>query len=291
MKQYILTFLVFVAALTACEPVVDSYPLGKIYTAEQLDISASPIVVGGKQSNKIVLENHTPVLGEWNYGVGVSRLPVDTILILRRGEVNITFNALNADGSQVSKTLSVIVEELSFAVPPEWEYLCGPEGEKSWTWDETYEAVWTESGYRGDFTPDDPEWWWWPVTPAELDDEYFDPGYGEGASMTFAIIDRTAFSRTTGDGSGQESGSFSLNMNKVTYTYDDERVWAKGKLSLSGTTVLCGKIPVNDYERMETVYEFDIIELNADRLVLAAAASGSAPWEPAYFWIFKPLNE
>jgi hypothetical protein len=289
MKQFIIAL--FAVALAACEPVVDQYSIGTIYTADQLDISISPILVNGKQSNKIILKNNTPILGEWNYGTGVSRLPVDTVLILRRGNVNITFNGLNADGSTITKTESVTVEELSFPVPPEWEYLCGPTGEKEWIWDETYEAVYTESGYRTEFLPDDPEWWWWPITPAELDDEYFDPGYGEGASMKFSIVDNTVFSKISGDGTLSETGSFSLNMNKITYAEDEETVWAKGRLYLYGTTILCGKIYDYDTETMIPVYEFDILVLDEDRLVLAATPAGSAPWDPAYFWIFKPKSE
>lgn len=294
MKQFIFSLLV--AALTGCEPVADQYSIGTVYTADQLDISASPVIVNGKRSNKIVLENHTPVLGEWNYGVGISRLPSDTVLMLRRGDINIAFTALNADGSRISKTLSVTVEELSFPVQPEWEYLCGATGEKTWTWDESYGAVWTEAGYRLAYTPGDDAWWWWWWTEAELDDEeygyYFGPpGYGQGASMTFSIVENTAFSRTSGDGSLSEAGSFSLNMTKITYEEDEETVWAKGKLYLYGTTILCGRIPVNDYEETRPVYEFDIVVLDENSLVLAAAPAGSAPWDPAYFWIFKPANE
>jgi hypothetical protein len=109
--------------------------------------------------------------------------------------------------------------------------------------------------------------------------------------MTFSIVDHTAFSRLSGDGSTSESGSFSLNMARTTCAEDEETPWAKGKLYLYGATVLCGKIPVNDYETMTPVYEFDIIRLDANSLILAAAASGSAPWDPAYFWLFKPLEE
>jgi hypothetical protein len=289
MKQFIIAL--FIVALAACEPVSDKYSIGDIYTAEQLDISISPIVVNGKQSNKIILKNNTPILGEWNYGTGVSRLPIDTILILRKGNVNITFNGLNADGSKITKTQSVTVEELSFAVPPEWEYLCGPTGEKEWIWDETYEAVWAESGYRVDFLPDDPEWWWWAMTPADLDDgEYFEPGYGEGASMTFSIVENTVFSKISGDGDLSETGSFSLDMSKITYAEDEETVWARGKLYLYGSTILCGKVPTNDYEIMVPVYEFDIITLNEDILVLAAIPPDPNPWW-AYFWFFKPKSE
>ena len=290
MKRFIIAL--FVAAFAACEPVVDQYSIGTVYAADQLDISISPIVVNGKQSNKIILKNNTPILGEWNYGTGLSHLPVDTVLLLRRGNVNITFTGLNADGSRISKTVSVTVEELSFPVPPEWEYLCGPTGEKEWTWDETYGFVFGESYYRTEFLPDDPDWCTWPVTLEGMIDEwsyYFDPAYSEGAYMTFSIVDNTFFSKTSGDGSVSETGSFSLNMTKVVYAEDEETVWAKGKLYLyGGTTILCGNVYDYDTDEMSPVYEFDILILDEDRLVLAAEAPGS--WGGAYFWIFKPKN-
>jgi hypothetical protein len=80
-------------------------------------------------------------------------------------------------------------------------------------------------------------------------------------------------------------------MTRITRAEDEETVWAKGRLYLSGATVLCGGIPVNDYEETVPVYEFDIIALNEDQLVLAAAQAGSVPWAPAYFWFFKPKSE
>jgi hypothetical protein len=275
-----------VAAFAACEPIAHEYSTGTIYTADQLDISATPIVVDGMKSNKIVLKNNTPILGEWNYGTGSSRLSMDTAIMIRRGDVHITFTGLNADGSKIAKTISVTVEDLSFPVPAEWELLCG-NGEKQWTWDYTRDAVWNESGYRVDFLPDEIDWWWWPVSAEEINDEYFDAGYGDGAFMTFSMMQNAVFSKVTGDASASETGSFSFNMSRITYAEDEETVWAIGKLYLSGTTVLCGKIPVDDYERMIPVYEFDILVLNEEELVLAYAPPGSAPWDAAYFWMFK----
>lgn len=118
---------------------------------------------------------------------------------------------------------------------------------------------------------------------------YFDPAYGEGAYMTFSLVDNVVFSRTSGDGSA-ETGSFSLNMSKITYEEDEETVWAKGKLSLSGTTILLEYLYDWDMDDMlpDPVYEFDIIVLEEDRLVLAAAPAGSAPGDAACFWIFRP---
>ncbi|MDR0431242.1 MAG: hypothetical protein LBH58_12295 [Tannerellaceae bacterium] len=293
MKQFIILFVAAVAFI-ACEPVVNNYSIGTIYTAEQLDIEVLPVIVDGKQSNKIILKNNTPILCEWNYGAGLSRLPVDTVMLLRRGDINITFTGLNADGSKITKIISVTVEELSFPVSPEWEYLCGPTGEKEWIWDETWGFVWGSGPYRTVFQLDDYDSWWWAVSLEEIDDWgnmgwYFDPAYGEGASMKFSILNNAVFSKTSRDGT-LSTGSFSLNMNKVTYTEDGETVWAKGKLSLSGTTILLEYLYDWDMDDMlpDPMYEFDIIELEEDRLVLAAAPAGSAPEDAACFWIFKP---
>src|SRR5690554_727433 len=114
---------------TSCEPIVDRFPMGDTLTAEQLDVSVTPLLVNGKRSNKIVMENHSPVLSSWNYGVGVSQKMTDTVLLVITGDNDIVFTGLNPDGSTITKTLTVNVEELSFPVPMEWALLCG-EGEK-----------------------------------------------------------------------------------------------------------------------------------------------------------------
>ena len=271
---YSIAALVVFLLSIACEPIEDRFPMGDALTAEQLDISATPLMVNGKRSNKIIMENHSPVLSSWNYGVGVSQKMTDTVLLVIEGDNEIIFTGLNPDGTSITKSLTVNVEELSFAVPQEWALLCG-DGTKEWVWSPT--ASWGNGGYLANFEPA-----WWVNDPAGVEDQV--EGEGLDASMVFSI---SGASLTKKLNTGAEvKGTFSFDMSKDKYTSGDV-LWAIGQFKTVGTTILCGvspdegKIPVNTY---------DILELTADRLVLAYAPAGTGEWGTAYFWVFVPKN-
>ncbi|MCD7916716.1 MAG: hypothetical protein LUG96_16590, partial [Tannerellaceae bacterium] len=73
----IIYLMMFAIAFMACEPIENRESAGGAITADQLDISATPVVVDGKNSNKIIVENHSPVLSQWDYGVGISTKAYD----------------------------------------------------------------------------------------------------------------------------------------------------------------------------------------------------------------------
>ncbi len=268
---YISMLVMFLFA--ACEPVEDRLPMGNPITAEQLEISATPLVVNGKRSNKIVMENHSPVLSSWNYGIGVSQKMTDTVLLVITGDNEIVFTGLNPDGTTITKSLTVNVEELSFPVPKEWAYLCG-DGTKEWVWADG--NCWGNGGYLATFGG--PAWWVLDKNAVEQQA----PGEGLNASMVFSI---SGASLTKNRNNGTKAvGTFSFDMNKKKVTSGGV-TWAIGQLKTVGVTVLAGispdegKAPVNTY---------DILELTPDRLVLAYAPAGTGEWGAAYFWVFVP---
>lgn len=270
---YISMLVMFLFA--ACEPIENRLPMGDTITAEQLDISATPLMVNGKRSNKIVMENHSPVLSSWNYGVGVSQKMTDTVLLVITGDNEIVFTGLNPDGTTITKSLTVNVEELSFPVPKEWAFLCG-DGAKEWVWADG--NCWGNGGYLATFGG--PAWWVLNKTAVE------EQAAGEGldASMVFSI---SGASLTKNKNNGTKAvGGFSFDMSKKKVT-SGGATWAIGQFKTVGVTVLAGvspdegKIPVNTY---------DILELTADRLVLAYAPAGTGEWGAAYFWVFVPKN-
>lgn len=267
---YILTLLWLF--IMACEPIEKRLPMGDPISAEQLDISATPILIDGKRSNKVVMKNHSPVMSNWNYGVGISQKMTDTVLLVITGDNDIIFTGLNPDGSTITKTLTVNVEELSFPVPAEWALLCG-DGEKEWEWAAT--NCWGNGGYLASFGPA-----WWVLDQNGV--EELAAGEGPGASMVFSI---SGASLTKKRNNGTTvAGSFSFDMAKKKETSGGVS-WAIGEFKTVGVTVLCGvspdegKIPVNTY---------DILELSEDRLVLAYAPAGTGEWGTAYFWVFVP---
>lgn len=270
----IATLIIFILG-AACEPIEDRLPMGAALTAEQLDISVTPLMVDGKRSNKIVMVNHSPVLSNWNYGVGVSQKMTDTVLLVIEGDNEIIFTGLNPDGTSITGSIIVNVEQLSFAVPQEWGLLCG-DGSKEWEWAST--ASWGNGGYLASFGG--PEWW--VLDPEGVEEQA--EGEGLDASMVFSI---NGASLTKKLNTGSEIvGTFSFDMTKKKLTSGGV-VWAIGEFKTSGVTVLCGispdegEIPVNT---------FDILELTEDRLVLAYAPPGTGEWGTAYFWVFVPKN-
>jgi hypothetical protein len=272
-KAIIYILMLFMGILTACDPLEDRDTLTGAITADQLDISATPILVNGLRSNKIVLINHSPVSCEWDYGVGLSQKALDTVLMVIEGDNPIKFTGLNADGTFIEKTLSVNVEELSFEVPVQWGLLCGT-GEKEWVWASS--NCWGNGGYLINTAPA-----WWILSPgADLDAQVEGEGTAD-ASMVFSI-QGASLTKKRSDGTTVK-GTFSFDMTKTTNNTGGE-IWAIGKLKTAGVTVLVG---VSPDEGKASVYEYDIHTLDEETLILSYAPAGSGEWGTAYYWVFK----
>src|SRR5690606_7568214 len=253
-----------------CEPIENRLELGSSITAEQLEISAYPVMVNGKRSNKIVLNNQSRVLSSWDYGTGLTQKKTDTVLLVTTGENEIIFTGLNADGSKIQKTLNVTVDELTFEVPLEWGFLTDG-GEKNWVWDTTLPHVWGNGGYLTNNAPA-----WWVLTEADIDGQA--PGEGTGAKMVFSL--RGAKLAKIKSNGQTETGTFAFDMGKK-ITTENGTVWAQGKLTTKGVTVLCGKSP---NEGGAPIYEYDILVVNNEKMALSYREPGT---NNAWFWMFK----
>lgn len=266
-RSIIFSLLIGAILCVACDPVETREDIGSPITAEQLDVTATALVVDGKNSNKVILENHSPVLSNWDYGIGTSTRAYEEVLLALTGDNKITFKGLNPDGSIITKELTVKVDVLSFAVPAQWQILCGS-GEKTWTWSEA-DKVYGNGSYMGDLAPS-----WWAMPASEVDGQA--AGEGKGASMVFSIAGAT-LTKIKADGS-ETKGTFSFDMTK---TIDK---WSIGQFTTKGVTVLAGHI-INDNT---DCYNYEILTIDDKNLVLAAPRAGvnSAGGE-ATFWVFK----
>jgi len=276
MNRFFLYIIVLMStvAFVGCDPLEDRLDMGNSITAEQLDVSVTPIVIDGKNTNKVILENRSPILSSWDFGIGKSTKKTDTVLLVIAGENEITFTGRNPDGTEISKTLSVNVDELYFEVPLEWGYFTGG-SEREWVWDDTKPAVWGNGGYVTDTAPA-----WWILQIADIDGQA--PHEGAGAKMIFSLKG-AKFTKIKADGS-TENGTFAFDMSKTTILKDGT-VWAKGKLTLKGSTALCG---ISPNEGGIPVYEYDILLLDDGKMALSypepeANADGGTAW----FWMFK----
>ncbi len=274
-KSIIYSLILMLAAFYACDPIELRDSNDAPITADELEVSATAVVVNGVNSNKVVLKNSSPVLSEWNYGIGTTLKSEDTVTLVVVGTTNIQFTGLNPDGSYISKELPVVVDELVYPVAPEWGYLCGS-GEKTWVWDDTDgQAVWGNGGYLGCSAP-----CWWTVAKADMDGQ--DPNFGGNGEMIFSLNGAT-LTKSNADGSYTEAGTFSFNMDKTT---DDGNggIWAKGKLNTKNVTVLAGFQPNGGGA---DVNEYDILQLDDDKMYLAWPEPGAGSWGTAWFWLFK----
>lgn len=263
-------------ALVSCEAVEDRLDIGGFISAEQLDITATPVIVDGKATNKIVLNNSSPVLSSWDFGTGKTQKKTDTVLMVVPGESEIIFTGRNPDGSEITKTLTVNVEDMYFPVPLEWGFLTAG-SEKDWEWDDTAPAVWGNGGYLGNVAPA-----WWLVPLADINGQSVNEG--AGAKMIFSLRGAT-FTKVKSDGT-TETGTFSFNMNSKTMD-EAGAVWAKGKLTLKGTTILNG---ISPNEGGIKIYEYDILALDDEKMVLSHPEPGVGAWGTAWFWVFKAAD-
>lgn len=289
MKKITILLMSLIALVSACEPIQKSYPMGEDYTADQLDVTVKAIVVDGKNTNKLVFENHSPILGEFDYSFGVSsQQVVDTAVIVVEGPLKVTFKGLNPSGSVITKEFDITVDELYYPVPEEWGLLCG-KGTKVWEWevDDVEDGPFGAGGYRDTHEP------WDPTDLGDLDGGWWNQaGWGEGATMSFSIRG-AEFSKTDATGEKTEKGTFTFDMSqKLTNIYNPDEIWSHGKLRINGgTSIIAGRVPHYDEWYIYDVYEFEIVELTEDRLVLAYWLEPREWCEECYFWIFRPKKD
>ena len=274
-KSIIFSLFLLSIAFFACDPIINRDSIGGAITADQLNISATSVVVNGKNSNKIILTNNSPVLSSWDYGLAVSLRQSDTILLVVPGSATVTFTGLNPDGSKITKDLQVKVDELTFPVPPEWGYLCGS-GSKTWVWDETISSCFGNGGYLGNTSPG-----WWALKIGEINGQALAVGEGEGASMIFST-NGASLTKNYTNGTPSKKGKFAFDMTKKTLD-GNGAVWAKGKLTTNAVTVLAGFV-INENANC---YSYDILTLDNSKMALACPRPGAGSWGEATFWMFR----
>lgn len=273
MNKKIIFFIgVIAVVMFSCEPAENRDVMSGAITADQLNISATPQKIGGKNSNYVDLNSDgVGSLTSWNYGNGVTTSTKTTVQLVLKGANEIVFTGLNGDGTFITKKLTVQIDTL-VNVPEEWGLLCGS-GQKSWVWDNTLSAVWGNGGYKGCAAP-----CWWTVPIGDVDGQA--AGEGAGAEMIFSVKGSSLTKKLTNGTS--VAGSFSFDMTAKTIEGGAE--WAKGKLKLKNVTVLCGKSP---NESGKPVYEYDILTLNQSKMALSYPEPGAGSWGTAWFWMFK----
>ncbi|MCL1932413.1 MAG: hypothetical protein FWF53_01165 [Candidatus Azobacteroides sp.] len=275
---------VAVMAFVACEPVENREEMKGATTMDKINqyVKVEQEIRDGKKSNFFSLSSdHLDALSSFSYGIGTyagtnTNGYIQCFVV--SGDQEIVFTALNADGTKLTKTFPVTIDEC-FDVAPEWELLCG-EGSKVWTWDTSAPAYYGNGGYLVHTVPT----WWMVSSFADQGGLHYD-GEGEGATMTFSATG-AKFTKNKTDGS-TESGTFSFDMSKTKINSDGNALWSIGQLTTSQIVVLNGWNGNDNDDNGKAVYVYDILLLTDTEMVLGNPITGAEAWDTCIYWVFR----
>ncbi len=207
----------------------------------------------------------------------------------RRGEILLTNNVSNA-------TLTITQTGSTHPAAEAFLFLISTSGTgKTWTWDTSLNGGgWGNSGYKGDSGENFANTGsstWWACPPKDLSsqmDHSVDKLTGDCSSLaTMVFHENITVKCYDADGKEFRSGTFSIeNWNRGERDADN---WSKGILKTSaGATLWPFEINAKDRGATKYVTEYEIIELNHDKLVLVHPDGGAqGAWGEATWWRFK----
>lgn len=291
----IFSLLVASLSFVACDPIEDREKMTGSITADQIQATVTVEQVNGKNVNKVKFSCSSPISCQWSNGVNVLSASSGELLLFLQGEQMITLTGLNSDGTIVTKEFPVTVDEMYYEVPAEYAMLCGS-GSKKWTWDtEVNGGAWGNMGYKadsGENFANNGSGTWWSCAPADLADQLSHSTIGSptgeenaDAYMTWTLSG-TKIETFTPSGTLIRSGKFSLN----NYSKKEEG-WSIGTLTTTAEAILWPW--VINWASSPAVHpvaaptEFEVIQLNEEKMVLVVPPADGSSWSEATFWRFK----
>jgi hypothetical protein len=136
MKKIFFALSMLTLLYTSCDPSTDSGSTGfsENVTAESVDAKATPVQVNGKNSNRIIIENHSPITSQWSAdqlaeGTVTSSKAYDTIYVTKVGANTVTMHCKNV-AVDFTKDFTVNVDEITYLSAELQKRLCvtGSEG-------------------------------------------------------------------------------------------------------------------------------------------------------------------
>lgn len=113
MKMKILYLALFAASLVACDPIEERDTLSGNVKVEDLEITCVPVVVDGKNTNDVVVENHSPILSRWISDRTQIEKAYGTVVCGTVGTHDIQFVGLNGDSTMIKTTVPVRIDTLT----------------------------------------------------------------------------------------------------------------------------------------------------------------------------------
>ncbi|MCC8070925.1 MAG: hypothetical protein LIO90_03880 [Bacteroidales bacterium] len=274
-------------ALTACDAHVDDDTLGSIATADEI---AANLEVHGitEGSNKIVLKNNNHGIGGmWDYLVGLSNAPCDTVLIPFLGEQTITFYATCGSGYVVVEK-KVQIDVIDYPLAEYWTWLCGTEPEgKRWTWDPNPgRGSWGPYGAGGyGWSADVPNWsctgygdaYWGGDGPTIDDNEWITFDLNGGANATLHKADGTEIKGSFAIVKGTSADKAALAPSFRNGEPTGEGWW--GTLTLTDVTPPAGYLY---YYGTASSGSYDIAVFSTEEMVLIEPDPGAILCDPAW---------
>lgn len=292
MKKIIfLSLFAGIIAFASCDPKEDDTKSQiKVLTADQIEADVKVENINGKNVNKVIISNHTPLPSQISNGVNNVAASYAELLLFNTGESTITIYGLNPDGTEISKDYKVTVDEMYYDVPKEYAILTGGTS-KTWTWDtELNGGAWGNFGYRGDTGENfalNGSGTWWSCPPSDLSGQlnHSSSGIATGeedpnAYMVWSL-NGTKIETFTPSGQLVRQGKFSLD-NYGTMIED----WSVGTLSTTAESILFPwKINSGGYAPTD----FQVILLDENKMVLTYIddPANAGGWSEATFWRFK----
>lgn len=288
-KIYSLFALMGALAFTGCEPTEDDYNNNiSFMTADQIKATITVEQQNGRNVNKVkvVANNGVPI--QITNGVNTAYSSYAELLLFNEGVNTVYVLAQNPDGSVLTKEYEVNVEQMYYEVPEQYAILTGGTS-KTWTWDtEVNGGAWGNLGYQGssgeDFAQNGGSTWW-SCPPADLSGQMQHSSSGTptgeedvNAYMVWSL-NGTKIETFTPNGTLVRQGKF--NIENYSKNIDG---WSIGTLNTTAESMLFPwKINGGGYAPTE----FQVIQLNEDKMVLVYAEDGSGGWSEATFWRFK----
>lgn len=267
----IITGILSLWLLVACEPVTDNRELGHVINESDLKLDVHATTEGG---NEIVMTNHTLGVGSyWDHITGISAKQSVTVALPFMGEQTITFVGF-CDGGQVVAKRKVTITKIDHPVAKEWSFFAGTEmGGKVWVWDrEKYDdAVYGTAGWLTQFAPA------WDVKPiADLEDLT--------SELVFDLNGGPNLTKKDATGKVLEKGTFMFDMSATKKNPDNGSQWSIGQLKLNGVSVLSGHAYGDETNKITI---FEILELTENTMVLCWNPPTADAWTDATFWCFR----
>jgi hypothetical protein len=267
---------------SACSTIEDRDSLGPLLDISQIQIDVHGFTDG---SNKIVMINNTShVAGMWDYIVDKSTRQNDTILLPFLGKSTIYFYA-ETPGGIVKDSAVVNVTKIDYPAAPQWTYFAGSgSAGKTWVWatDANSGKPYGNGPYLENMAPG-----WWQCSATDL------AGWGVlNDEMTFDLNGGANYTLKTGStdqyglAAGTYKGNFKFDMSKTKAMGGDAtKTWAIGQLNLLGNVTVSRGWQPN--ESHLNIYQYDILMLNDNQMILSYPEAGAGDWGTAWFWMFK----